>query len=343
LPLVLAVILDRVVDVTGVDAASILLMSPELRLLEYAAGKGFRTDRIKDTRVRPGEGLLGTAARSRRRVVVPSVAETELPVTRKGLFAAEELVGYVALPLMARGQLEGVLEVFTRRRIEPDDARVDFLESLAKQAATAIDNARMFAELQRSNAEMRLAYDAAIEAWARALDMRYKEAEGHTQRVTDLTIRLAHEMGLSASRREHLRRGALLHDIGKVAVPEAILMKPGPLTEDEWQIVRKHPEHAHQILAPIQFLLPALDIPFCHHEHWDGTGYPRGLRGDQIPLSARLFAVVNVWDTLCSGRPYRLAWPPERVREHIRERAGTQFDPTVVEAFLTMMDAEQDE
>jgi HD-GYP domain-containing protein (c-di-GMP phosphodiesterase class II) len=134
----------------------------------------------------------------------------------------------------------------------------------------------------------------------------------------------------------HVRRGALLHDIGKMGVPDRILLKPGPLTDDEWTIMRQHPSFAYEMLAPIQYLRPALDIPYCHHEKWDGSGYPRGLKGEQIPLAARMFAVVDVWDALRSDRPYRRAWPVDRVREHIRDHAGSHFDPAAMAAFLQM-------
>ncbi|HLE26688.1 MAG TPA: HD-GYP domain-containing protein, partial [Anaerolineales bacterium] len=143
-------------------------------------------------------------------------------------------------------------------------------------------------------------------------------------------------MGMSDAERVHLRRGALLHDIGKMGVPDAILLKPGPLTDEEWEIMRKHPVYAYEMLLPILYLRPALEIPYYHHEKWDGTGYPHGLKGEQIPLAARIFAVVDVWDALRSDRPYRPAWPAEKVQEHIRSLAGTHFDPQVAKMFLTL-------
>jgi putative nucleotidyltransferase with HDIG domain len=168
------------------------------------------------------------------------------------------------------------------------------------------------------------------------MDLRDKETEGHTMRVTDTTVHLARAMGVGEEDIVHVRRGALLHDIGKMGIPDRILLKPGPLTEDEWTVMRRHPVYAHELLSPILYLRPALDIPYCHHERWDGTGYPRGLRGEQIPLAARIFAVIDAWDALRSDRPYRSAWPEDRVREYLRQSAGTLFDPTVVDVFLTM-------
>jgi len=169
-----------------------------------------------------------------------------------------------------------------------------------------------------------------------ALELRDNETAGHTQRVTDLTVRLARAMGMNHEEVAHIRRGALLHDIGKMGIPDAILGKPGPLSDDEWDIMRRHPVYAYELLSRILHLRPALDIPYCHHEKWDGTGYPRGLKGEQIPLAAQIFAVVDVWDALRSDRSYRPAWTEERAREYIREQSGKHFDPTVVDAFFTL-------
>jgi len=232
--------------------------------------------------------------------------------------------------------VKGVLEVFHRSRLEPNTEWLDFLEALAGRAAIAIDNASLFHDLQRSNTELALAYDTTLEGWSRALDLRDKETEGHTQRVAELTIRLASKMGVSEADLVHIRRGALLHDIGKMGIPDDILLKPGPLSDEEWVIMRRHPTYAFDLLSPIAFLHPALDIPHYHHEKWDGTGYPAGLKGEQIALAARIFAIVDVWDALRSDRPYRPAWPQERVREHIRSLSGIHFDPKVVEAFMEM-------
>lgn len=196
---------------------------------------------------------------------------------------------------------------------------------------------RLHAELTLAYERTLNAYDATIEGWSRALDYRDHETEGHSQRVTELTLRLARAIGMSEEELVHVQRGALLHDIGKMAVPDRVLLKPGPLDDGEWEVMRRHPTYAHEMLAPIAFLRPALDIPRCHHEKWNGTGYPQCLQGEQIPLSARLFAVVDVWDALRSDRPYRKAWERERVLDHIRGLSGTHFDPRAVRAFLALM------
>jgi putative nucleotidyltransferase with HDIG domain len=253
------------------------------------------------------------------------------------LGAQEAFVSYYAVPLMAKGYTKGVLEIFKRAPLEPDEEWVSFLNTLARQAAIAIDNATLFDGLQRSNAELSLAYDATIEGWSHALDLRDKETEGHTLRVTEMTMKLAHAFDLSNGELAQVRWGALLHDIGKMGVPDMILLKPGPLTDEEWVIMKKHPVFAYEMLSPIHYLHSALDIPYCHHEKWDGTGYPRGLKGEQIPLTARIFAVVDVWDALCSDRPYRPAWSKEKVSQHIKSLANTHFDPRVVDSFLKMI------
>ena len=179
-----------------------------------------------------------------------------------------------------------------------------------------------------------LAYDSTIEGWSRALDYRDKETEGHSQRVMEITINIARELGMNEKELVHVRRGALLHDIGKMGIPDSILLKPSNLTEEEWKIMRLHPVYSYDILQPIAYLRPALDIPYCHHENWDGSGYPRGIKGEQIPLAARIFSVVDVWDALRSDRPYHRAWTEERTKEYIGSLSGTQFDPEVVKVFF---------
>ena len=192
-------------------------------------------------------------------------------------------------------------------------------------------------QLAMLNDELLTAYDRTIEGWSRAMDLRDKETEGHTQRVADLTVRLAHSAGMGGDLLKHIWRGALLHDVGKLGIPDHILLKPGPLDEDEWDVMRRHPGYAFEWLSPILYLRPALDIPYCHHERWDGSGYPRRLGGEEIPLAARLFAVVDAWDALTSDRPYRKALAPQRAREIIAAQSGQQFEPRAVELFLAQV------
>ncbi len=332
----LNVILDQVTAQLLVDAADVLLLNPHTQMLEYAAGRGFRSQALQHTHLRPGESHAGRAVVERRLVNIPNLAEHAGELRHAPLLATEGFVAYYAAPLIAKGRVEGVLEIFHRAPLDVDAQWIEFLDALAGQAAIAIDNAELFDDLQRSNAELTLAYDTTIEGWSRALDLRDKETEGHTLRVTEMAVQMARAFGLTNSELVHIRRGALLHDIGKMGIPDSILLKPGPLTDEEWVIMRRHPVYAYELLSPIGYLRPALDIPYCHHEKWDGSGYPRGLKGEQIPLCARLFAVADVWDALKSDRPYRQGWPEAQIREHIQKGIGTHFDPQAVQVFLEM-------
>jgi PAS domain S-box-containing protein len=335
--LTLDTLLDQAVIQLKVDAICILLLDTHAPTLKYTAGRGFYGQGIARSQLRLGEGHAGRAALERRIVAVADLPASEEAFVRAPLLANEGFVAYYAVPLLAKGLVKGVLEVFHRAPLNPDPDWLDFLEALAGQAAIAVDNSSLFEGLQRSNIELKLAYDSTIEGWSRALDLRDRETEGHTQRVTEMTLRLARAMGIGEAELVHVRRGALMHDIGKMGIPDSILLKPGPLTEEEWQIMRRHPSYAYEWLSAIPYLRPALEIPYDHHERWDGAGYPRGLKGEQIPLAARIFAVVDIWDALRSNRPYRKAWPEEEVCAHICGLAGTHLDPEVVALFLRVV------
>jgi putative nucleotidyltransferase with HDIG domain len=256
---------------------------------------------------------------------------------RAPLFEQENFVTYWGVPLMAKGRVLRVLEMFHRSAHTPDKDLQNFLVMVAGQAAIAIDSAMMFSELQRSNVELSLAYDSTIEGLSRALDLRDKETKEHTFRVTDITVKLATRLGIKQADLIHVRRGAILHDIGKVAIPDQILFKPGPLVQEEWDIMRKHPDIAVELLSPVTYLEPALDIPHWHHEKWDGSGYPDGLRQEDIPFAARLFAVADVYDALTSNRPYRSAWSKWEAIEYIEGQTGSHFDPRIVPEFLDLI------
>ncbi|MDD5370024.1 MAG: GAF domain-containing protein, partial [Anaerolineaceae bacterium] len=339
--LTLSILVDETISTLKIDAADIWLFNPTSRILEWGAGRGFRNPALTQMRL----SISGFGNAGHRTALINAVLErrtytvTDLRVLdddRSRLLAQEGFLTSVSLPFVAKGQVKGVMEVFHRSPLRLDREWMDFLESLAGQAAIALDNVEMFNNLERSNFELSQAYDATIEGWSRALDLRDRDTEYHTLRVTEMTLELARQMGINESQIVHIRRGALLHDIGKMAIPDEILQKPGPLTPEEWVIMRKHPEHAYSLLSPIGFLRPALDIPNYHHEKWDGSGYPHGLKRDEIPLTARIFALVDVWDALSSDRPYRKAWPEEKVCAFLLEQSGKHFDPKVVEAFFRL-------
>lgn len=337
LRITLGLVLEQITRQLEVDAAAILTFDEGAGHLEHAAGRGFRTDAMRDTRLRLGEGAAGRAALRRKTVRVNDVTSPgELDFS--WLPAEEDCVAYFGVPLICKGELVGVLELLHRSPLDPDESWLEFLDTLAGQTAIAIADARLFEGLQLANAELRVAYDDAIEGWARALDLRDHETEGHSRRVMEMTIALAERMGVEGQDLVHVRHGALLHDIGKLGVPDRILLKDGPLDSEEIEAMRRHPEYAVELLSSMAFLKSALDIPHYHHERWDGTGYPHGLKGEEIPLAARIFAVVDVWDALLSDRPYRAAWSMKRVRDYMMQQAGRHFDPAVVNEFLALQD-----
>jgi PAS domain S-box-containing protein len=278
-------------------------------------------------------------------------------------YAPEELTNRVSFELIHTEDVARVKNLFNTNsvdatytvtyRAQHKDGHYVWLESTARaipdqntgtisevQTASRDITERKQAEeaLQIAHDNLQEAYEKTIEGWVRALDLRDRETEGHTQRVTDLTLKVARALGFSEEELAHIRRGALLHDMGKMAIPDEILQKPGPLSEAEWEKMRHHPIYAYEMLSHISYLHPALEIPFYHHERWDGSGYPRGLKGEEIPLSARLFAIVDVWDALSSDRPYRKKLPRDEVITYLRENANILFDPKLVKIFLSFLE-----
>jgi PAS domain S-box-containing protein/putative nucleotidyltransferase with HDIG domain len=336
----LDVLLEQVISQLGAHASDVLLLNEHTQMLETIVGRGFHRSSASRSRLRLGEDYPGRAALERRIITVSAPDKVLSEPARTFWPAEEEFKTYYGVPLIAKGKVKGVLELFYRSPFTPDPEWLDFLETLAGQTAIAIDDAQLFDYLQRMNTELMVAYDTTIEGWSRALELREHDTEGHTRRVAEMTLKLARSMQVfSEENLLHLRRGALLHDIGKMGVPDEILMKPGPLSEDEWAVMRKHAEYAYDLLRPIEYLRHALDIPYYHHERWDGKGYPHGLQGEQIPLEARIFAVVDVWDAITSDRPYSKAWKPQEAKDYIQAESGAQFDPQVVAAFLKLLEA----
>jgi len=334
LNVILSVILRQITGQLGVDAADILLLNQWTHMLEFAAGHGFRTLTFQHAAVMIGQGYAGTAALEKRTVSVPTLDDQQAGFLLSPGLMREKFASYYAIPLINKGQVEGVLEIYHRSVLKPAEDWFEFLATLAGQTALAIDSASLFHDLQRSNIDLSMAYDGAIESWSRALEISGREDQEHTQRVAQWTVQLARALHVDEKDWNDLRRGALLHDIGKLAIPESILNKPGPLDDQEWEITKRHPRQAYELLSPIKNLAAALDIPRYHHERWDGSGYPGGLRGEQIPLSARIFAVVDVHDALLSPRSYRPAWTKQAARAYIQEQSGKLFDPLVAKVFL---------
>lgn len=334
---VLRIVLDETLPQLKVDAADVLLLNRGRRTLEYVEGRGFTGCEIETRCIGLEEDFAGRAAREQT-AVIRSLETFSFSTEFGRMVAAEQFKSYAAVPLIAKDTVQGVLELFRRSPLDPEPEWIDFLQTLAGQAAIAIENAFLFTNLELTSEELTRAYDRTLEGWSHALELRDIETHGHTQRVMRATLLLAKALGMSDEDLVAVRRGALLHDIGKLAIPDHILLKAGPLNDSEWEIMCLHPLYAHELLAPIPFLRPALDIPFSHHEWWDGTGYPRGLKGEQIPLPARVFAVIDVADALCSNRPYCNKWPKEKVLDYIRKQSGRQFDPKIVNLFLERVD-----
>ena len=338
LRLILDVLLEKVTSQLKVDAADVLLYDASINMLRFAARYGFRSQSTQRTVLRLDEGYAGRVVMEGQIIDVPDIDVGLKGLRPSPIFAVEEFKAYYGVPLKARGQVQGVLQIYHRSPFRAGADWLDFLWALAGQAAIAIDNAMLFEGMRKANIDLRLAYDATIEGWAMALEYRDQETVGHSRRVVKLTERLAQEMGVEGPDLVNIRRGAILHDIGKMGIPDHILLKQGPLTEEEVKLMRQHPVYAQKMLSAIEFLRPALDIPYSHHEKWNGKGYPQGLKGKNIPLAARIFAVVDVWDALNSDRAYREAWTKESVVDYIRSQSGKHFDPKVVKTFLEIVD-----
>ena len=321
-----------------VDAVAVFLFDEGAMKLRFAEGEGFFGQTIRSLSLASGQGLAGYAALRRETVFLADLDAPGDLSPDPFLLSEERFRSACAVPLVAMNRVLGVVEIFRRQKPENPEKWKEMIASVARQASVTLHRALLVEELERANLELNLAYDSTIEGWSRALDLKCREPEGHTGKVTEMTILLARRMGMKEKELQSIRRGAILHDIGKMGIPDAILTKPGPLTEEEWKTMRLHPVYALKMLQPISFLRDSLAIPHSHHEHWDGQGYPLGLKGEQIPLAARIFAVVDVWSSLMTDQPYRKAWKPDRVLPYIRENAGRLFDPAIVEAFLGLLE-----
>jgi putative nucleotidyltransferase with HDIG domain len=271
-------------------------------------------------------------------VYLQNAPAATLSAAERSVVDSRGLVSILYFPLVLKKDAIGVFIIGSTRNVRQfSNSEIELSYVLSSQVSLAIANAQLYKKAQDAIVELTRAYDATLEGWSRVLDMRDHVTDEHTQRVASLTVALARRMGIPESELEQIHRGALIHDIGKMAIPDNILQKPDVLSDTEKASMQTHPEKAFQILSQIDYLLPAIDIPYCHHEKWDGTGYPRGLKGEEIPLPARIFAVVDVFDALTSDRPYRKAWSQEKALSHILEQSGKQFYPEAVKAFSEMI------
>jgi len=332
---VLEMVMDSLIALMGAERGFLMLREPSGEL-KVRVARGIDHDDLNQEPFSISKTIVRQVAETGDAILTTN-AQADPRFGEQLSVAAFRLLSILCAPLKIKDNLIGVIYVDNRARTGIfGNNDLELLSAFANQAAVAIDNASLFDDLQESNAELQIAYQATLEGWVRALDLRDKETEGHTKRVTALTRRLAQAMEVDDDALLHITRGALLHDIGKMAIPDGILLKPGGLTLEERMLIQKHPVYAYEMLNPIKFLHPALDIPYCHHEKWDGSGYPRGLKGDEIPFAARIFSIVDVWDALVSDRPYRAGLEPADVRKSIREQSGIHFEPRVVDVFLNM-------
>ncbi len=337
LSITLNILTEHLITKMDAGAADVLVFNPESQLLDYLAVSGFQNRDATQSSITIADSIVEHILLSRNSLYIKDLT-SENNTRIKNIVSKENFVSYYATPLFSKGAVRGILETYFRSPFTPSNDWLDFIQTLAGQATIAIDNSQLFQSLQRTNQELSLAYDTTLEGWGKALELRDKETQGHTRRVTELTLKLAQKIGIPQAELTHIRRGVLLHDIGKMGVPDNILRKEGPLTGKELAEMRKHPQYAYDLLYPITYLRPAADIAYSHHEWWNGEGYPRKLKGDEIPLPARIFAIVDVWDALLSDRPYRKAWPKKKVIKYIKDLSGKQFDPHIVEIFMAMMD-----
>jgi HD-GYP domain-containing protein (c-di-GMP phosphodiesterase class II) len=333
---VLNTVIDEVISLMNAERGFVMLVKPHSGL-DFRAARGIDQQSIDH----PDFQISRSIVEKVRHEGVPILtvdAQKDDRFARQQSIIALGLRSILCVPLKSKQNTIGIIYVdhslmsglFTTEDLE-------LLTAVASSASVAIENAGLYENLEQSKIDLEVAYDTTLEGWAKALELRDQVTEGHTRRVTQMTVRLAASMSINSHELNHIRRGALLHDIGKMGIPDQILLKPGPLTIKEYETMKMHPVFAYEMLSQIAFLKPALDIPYCHHERWDGSGYPRGLKGEQIPMAARIFSVVDVWDALHSNRPYRKEWPMERILQYLTRQAGSQFDPSVVQSFIRLI------
>jgi len=335
----LTILIDETLKILDTEDGAISLFHPRKKISQFTITRGW-FKQLDETLLKPGEGIAREVFASGQGLFSREFAKDSRMKHNENI---PEGRGGACLPIIADKNVVGTIIVSVPLPREITRVELSLLNSLSEMASTAIQRISMFQEtqnllenLQEAKSELLLAYDATLEGWARALELRDHETEGHSMRVVDRAIQIAMLLNVPENELINIRRGALLHDIGKIGIPDAILLKPGKLNSDEMALMQQHPNFAYELLHPIDYLRPALDIPYCHHEKWDGSGYPRGLRGEEIPIAARIFAIVDVYDALTSDRPYRSAWSKQEALEYISEQSGKHFDPQVAEVFLNI-------
>ncbi len=332
-------LLERIREILDCDATSLYLIDKDSGTLVCRARCNFRSTMNGKISVPLGGKYVGIAAEEQRIVSVSDFSDLDESGSFHQLIVRENFSSQHCAPILVGNKTIGVLEVFQRKPFAPTSDWLILFDAIATQTGLALDYNTIFADLQKAFMDLKVSYEATIDGWSRAMDFRDQETEGHSKRVTTLTTTLAVSLGLKGEKIEEIYRGALLHDIGKIGIPDSVLKKPGPLDEDEWKLMKRHPVIAYRMLENIPYLKNSLNIPLYHHEKWDGSGYPEGLQGEAIPIEARLFSVVDVYDALSSDRPYRGAWSMEKTVAYIREQSGRQFDPKVVKEFLAMLES----
>ena len=327
---VLQVVVDTIIEITSAERSFLMLKNPETNEMELRIGRNWKEQNISKEEFEISHTIISRVAETGEAALTTNAQEDPRYQDQESVIGLS-LRSIMCAPLNTKDKVIGVIYVDNRSTSGMfSEVDLALLGSFADQATIALENARLFEDLSNS-------YDITLEGWASALEYRDQETQEHTKRVTELTLQLATVMGIDEENLVHVRRGAILHDIGKMGIPDAILHKPDSLNAQEREVMESHPQLAFDMLSKIEFLKPALEIPLTHHEKWDGTGYPRGLKGEEIPISARIFAVADVWDALTSDRPYRKAIPKEKAIDYIRGQAGSHFDPKVVKSFLKIV------
>ena len=329
-------LVDSVMEPTGADAAALLIYKSTTGLLEAVAAQGW-LKKVYEKPFRKDEGLVGFVFGSGHTYISPNLRQDPFLLARSRPFVPDPSSS-ISVPVKNERGTSGVFTLAVKDPSRITKELVQFVEMFGSYCGIVLGRSEQIQELRQAKDEVAQAYDETLRGWARALGYRDSETFEHTERVTELSSALGKALGLEERQLEALRRGAILHDIGKIGIPDAILGKPGALTEEEQAVMRTHAAFAYELLKPIDFLKDAVVVPYCHHEHWDGSGYPRGLKGEQIPLLARIFTVADVYDALTSDRPYRAAWTKEQTLDYIRSQSGKIFDPHIVEVFLSVIE-----